>query len=183
MEVKAAIGKQRNGVPRAASNELKTSTLTPAKSPLAEAALPPLSERRLSLSGTRSHLSYKGNVQETADFRQDSALPETPSLSPRHSPMSSSKFMALSAISKLMTQIYSFSSDLSPDLQRHIVNRSLFFPPGCLVRAQNELVTREPACSFVVNPSSFPLDYCYGLQNEFSPSSSLSLSLESPSVL
>lgn len=106
-----------------------------------------------------------------------------PSLSPRHSPMSSSKFMALSAISKLMTQIYSFSSDLSPDLQRHIVNRSLYFPPGCLVRAQNELVTREPACSFVVNPSSFPLDYCYGLQNEFSPSPSLSLSLESPSVL
>lgn len=78
MEVKAAIGKQRNGVPRAASNELKTSTLTPAKSPLAEAALPALSERRLSLSGTRSHLSYKGDVQETADFRQDSALPETP---------------------------------------------------------------------------------------------------------
>lgn len=30
--------------------------------------------------------------------------------------------MALSAISVLMTQIYSVSSDLSPELQTHIVN-------------------------------------------------------------
>lgn len=63
-----------------------------------------------------------GGLQETVDFSKDWPLPETLSSSHPQSLMISSELMALNAISTLMTQIYSSSSNLSPELQTHQFN-------------------------------------------------------------
>lgn len=120
----------------AVSDELKDFKLNSTKSRLsAEAILPSPIWR-----GQPPHLRPRNDLSESGWLARDCWFPlgPTPTLDPFPVPSTVTDDLTeahvLSAISMLMTQIYSFSSDLSPELQTHIQLLSLNL---CLDASQN----------------------------------------------
>ena len=120
----------------AVSDELEDFRLNSTKSPLSAEAILPSPIRR----GQPPHLRPRNDPSESGWLGRDCWFPlgPTPTLDPFPVPSTVTDDLieahVLSAISMLMTQIYSFSSDLSSELQTHIQLLSLNL---CLDASQN----------------------------------------------